>query len=68
MKLWKTYVKDTEGPLDQIAPYFVQWAVWCWRKPIYYGLPLIILSPLFLALDGMLALLWLAQSWGKKEE
>jgi hypothetical protein len=61
---WKTYVKidDFFDP----TPYYVQWAVWCWRKPIYYGLPLIFFVPVFLVFDGFCGLVWIFSRWIKR--
>ena len=36
----KQFVKVYESE-NEAAPYYIQWAVWCWRKPIWIGLPLI---------------------------
>lgn len=51
-------------------PYYVQAAIWCWRKPVWVGLPL--LAPMCLAcllLDLGVGLsvgsIWAAAYWGK---
>jgi hypothetical protein len=68
MRLWRTYIKDTEAPFSkEPAPYYWQWGVWCWQKPIYIGLPLIPLSIVVMAVDALFALIWLFTHWGKKE-
>jgi len=61
---WKAFVKlgDSVDP----APYYVQWAVWCWRKPIYIGLPLIILSIPLALVDVVLSVLNVLIRWGKE--
>lgn len=47
---WKQYIKlydsETEG-----SPYSVQWIIWCWRKPIWQGLPLLLLFIPILCVD-----------------
>ena len=62
--LWKEYVKVFEygGPV----PYYTQWVVWCWRRPIYIGLPLAILTPVLIVIDVLLGMLWIFTRWGRK--
>jgi hypothetical protein len=66
-RLWKGYVKVFPYELDTEAgaPYYAQWAVWCWRKPIWYGLPLMVAVPVFAALDLVLGAVWVFATWGR---
>lgn len=64
MKLWRNYVKVYQS-LDQPAPYYAQWAVWCWRKPIYIGMPLIWLAIPIMLIDFLLAIVYLFVNWGR---
>lgn len=47
-------------------PYFYQWAVWCWRKPIYIGLSLLVLCFPILVLEGAYLSFAILSKWGKK--
>ena len=47
---WKQFVKVWQWE-DETAPYYIQWAVWCWRKPLWVGLPLIWLAVPILVID-----------------
>ena len=61
---WHQFVKVFEGE-DEGVPYYIQWATWCWHKPIWIGLPLVLLTPLLMLVD----LLWspsiLLVAWSK---
>ena len=54
-------VSDTLGPM----PYCIQWAIWCWRRPIYIGIPLLFLSIVLMVVDAILGLWYLLTHWGK---
>lgn len=47
------------------APYYIQYVIWCWRRPIYVGLPLAVLFPLFLVIDVIVIVLYGFTHWGK---
>lgn len=61
---WRQFVKVYQA-LDEGAPYYIQWAVWCWRKPIWIGLPLVWLAVPMLAVDAIYGLVILLTSWAK---
>jgi len=63
MKLWHKYVKVFQYA-DEPAPYYAQWVVWCWRKPIYMGLPLVWLAVPLMVLDVLLAVAYVFLKWG----
>ncbi|MBA7695673.1 hypothetical protein ES703_104306 [subsurface metagenome] len=67
MKLWRNYVKVYQV-LDEPAAYSIQWLVWCWRKPIYIGLPLIWLAVPIMGLDTLLAVVYIFVNWGGEPE
>lgn len=61
---WKQFVKvggDEEGG----APYYVQWGVWCWHKPVWVGLPLIWLAIPLMPVDAIYGLVILLTAWAK---
>jgi len=47
------------------APYYVQWAMFCWKKPIYIGLPAVVLTPLFVVADAVIGVVFIMTRWGK---
>lgn len=61
---WRNYVKVWQYG-EEPNPYYFQWIVWCWRRPIYIGLPLVFLTPVFLVVDMVIGLLWVITRWGK---
>ena len=61
MKFLNNYIHNNE-------PSYARWVIWCWHQPIYFGLPLIILSPLFLVVDGIIFITYLLVSWGRQWE
>lgn len=61
---WRQFVKVWEWE-HEAAPYYVQWAVWCWRKPIWIGLPLVWLAGPALVVDATYGLVILLTSWAK---
>jgi len=63
--MWKAVFYRFESKYLNPALYYVQWVAWCWRKPIYIGLPLVFLTLLFLAVDAVLGLLWVFSRWGR---
>ena len=62
---WKEFIKVYEH-WDEPAPYYVQWVVWCWRKPIWIGLPLVILTPLFIIIDIIYIVGYGLTIWAKR--
>ncbi|GAH84077.1 unnamed protein product [marine sediment metagenome] len=61
---WRQFVKVYQV-LDEAAPYYIQWVVWCWRKPIWIGLPLVWLAVPLAAVDAIYGLVILLTSWAK---
>ena len=61
---WRQFVKvyDSEA---EASPYYVQWAVWCWRKPIWIGLPLVWLLVPMMVVDVIYGLFIFLMSWAK---
>ena len=61
---WKRFVGvglfDNGG-----APFYVQWAVWCWRKPIWIGLPLMVVMPFLLVVDLIYLIAYGLVEWAK---
>lgn len=64
---WKQYVKvfehETEG-----WPYYIQWIVWCWRKPIWKGLPLSLLFFPIMAVDVLYVVVCVIIIWSQRRE
>lgn len=61
---WRQFVKvwsSDEGGW----PYYCQWAVWCWRKPIWVGLPLVWLSIPLMIVDVVYGVVCLIVNWAK---
>lgn len=49
-------------------PWFADWARWCWRKPVYIGLPLSLLALIVAVVDLLyLVLYWWPKQWGKSD-
>lgn len=47
-------------------PWFADWARWCWRRPVYIGLPLLLLAFVIAVADLLyLILYWWPAQWGK---
>lgn len=62
------FVKVWEGT-DEAAPYYIQWVVWCWRKPIWIGLPLVWLAIPILGVDviyGLVEVAILLMKWARR--
>lgn len=63
--MWKVIFYRFENEFLNPGPYYIQWVIFCWHKPIYVGLPLAFLTPIFLIGDAVIGLVWLVTRWGK---
>lgn len=65
---WQSYVKVWRFS-DDPTPYYLQWVVLCWHKPIYIGLPLLIIGffPI-MCLDMLVGIGWLITNWGRRQK
>lgn len=46
-------------------PYYWKWIGWCWRRPIWIGLPLVVICVPVAAVDTAITLIKLVKDWGK---
>ena len=53
--------------LFEIEPLYFKWARWCWHKPLYIGLPLILGVVVLAIADTIYAVYWVIRHWGKDE-
>lgn len=63
--MWKLAEYYFEG---HEYPFYVKWFIWCWHKPIYIGLPLMLFT-IPLAIGELLLLFVIGLShWGGKQD
>ena len=64
MKNWlRSYKQEVWG--GNKYPLYCRWAVWCWQKPIYIGLPLVSLILVIVWAELLLAGALALYMWGK---
>lgn len=65
---WKQFTHHRLFPSIKVSePYYLQWVLWCWHKPIWIGLPLFPFLYVFLVIDVIIGLAWVITRWGGKE-
>ena len=46
---------------------FVEFCEWCWRRPVYFGLPILLIGAIpILAIDCLLIVVATLSVWGKQ--
>ena len=68
--IWQQELKQVFTFKDYWAwetdPIFTRWILWCWHRPIYVGIPLVVLAFPLILLDGCLTAGYLFIHWGKR--
>ena len=54
--------------LPKNKPLMAKWAIWCWHKPRYIGVPLSLGIFILVFVDGIYPLYLLIKYWGKEEK
>ena len=64
MMKWKRFI-TASGYLGQDAPFYIQWVIWCYRKPIWIGLPLVGLAIPIILIDLIYIIITGLVMWSK---
>lgn len=52
---------------NERGPYYARWAMWCWYRPVYIGLPLVVLCGPIMCVDIVITIILGLTLWGGKK-
>ncbi len=56
-------IKNISSGAEDVG--WLGYAAWCWKQPVYFGLPLILLVPILMVFDLAVLISCVVTNWGK---